>query len=156
MAHTTFEQDIFIAAPPEIVRAQLAKLMTDVKEMHPFVIATQHVKTTTAPDGTPVQHYLVRDRMKLGLWTIAFTYRVDMTISADGKLTSNAYQSPGIHLYNITWCELEGQGTRIREYIEITAPRLLMKLTYKGAATAHKELFANLKERIEKEHISAR
>ena len=149
MAHTIFEQDMFIAAPPEIVQAQLARLMTDIKEMHPFVIATQHVKTTTSPDGMPVQHYRVRDRMKLGFWKIEFTYRVDMTVSANGKLTSNAYQSPGIHLYNMTWCEPERQGTRVREYIEITAPLLLMNPTYKGAVSAHKELFVKFKARVE-------
>lgn len=149
MAQTTFEQDIFIAASPERVREQLMQLMNNIKEMHPFVIATQHVKTTTAPDGTPMQHYLVRDRIKIGPWPMEFTYRVDMAVNNDGKFVSNAYQSPGVHLYTITWCEAASQETVVHEYIEITAPWLLMGLTYKGATTAHKELFARLKERVE-------
>ncbi|MGH2479716.1 MAG: hypothetical protein ACRDHW_08690, partial [Ktedonobacteraceae bacterium] len=62
---------------------------------------------------------------------------------------SNAYQVPGIHLYNITWCEAESNGTRVRERIEITAPRFLMKITSQGAITAHKEMLERLKERVE-------
>ncbi len=149
MAHTVLEQDIAIAASPEIVRAQLAQLMSNLKDLHPFVIAVQSVKTTTGSDGRPVQHYRVRDRIKLGPRIIEFTYRVDITVSAQGTLVSNAYQVPGIHLYNMTWCEAEGSGTRVRERIEITAPRLLMKITSQGAITAHKEMLQRLKERAE-------
>lgn len=153
MALTTFDQSILIAAPYEVVQEHLATLMTSVAEMHPFVVWTRHTQTTTAPDGTKVDHYLVRDRMKLGPITIAFTYKVDMNVSTTRQLHSNAYQSPGIHLYNHTWCEPEEDGTRVREHIDITAPRLLMKTTYEGAVTAHKEMFANLKAKIEQEQI---
>jgi len=155
MARTTFEQDMFISAPCERVRTHVATLMTRIEELHPFVIAAQHVKTTTAPDGSAIEHYRVRDRMKLGPFSITFTYRVEMSVSAEGRLVSNAYQSPGIHLFNTTWCEPEGQGTRVREHIEITAPRLLMNITYNGAASAHQELFKKLKARIEQENLPA-
>ncbi|HLI69861.1 MAG TPA: SRPBCC family protein [Ktedonobacteraceae bacterium] len=156
MARTTFDQDIFVAASPTIVRERLIKLMTDVTELHPFVIWTRHIRTTAAADGAPVEHYLVRDRMKLGPFTLAFTYRVEMTASAEGKLVSHAYQSPGIHLFNTTWCEPTANGTLIREHIDITAPCLLMKTTYKGAATAHKEMLARLKEAAEQAQTLAR
>jgi flavorubredoxin len=66
MARTTFDQDIFVAAPPTITRERLAKLMTTLTEMHPLVVWARYVQTTTSPDGTPVDHYLVRDHMKLG------------------------------------------------------------------------------------------
>jgi hypothetical protein len=154
MASALFEQDIFIAAPYGVVQKYLAKLMTDVASMHPFVVWTRHVQTTQAPDGARIDHYLVRDRMKLGPFTLAFTYKVDMCVTATGKLVSNAYQSPGIHLYNQTWCEPEAVGTRVRESIEITAPRWLMRTTYDGAVKAHKEMFVKLKERIEREQAT--
>ena len=151
MAQATLEQDIFVAAPYETVQEHLQKLMTNIAEMHPFVVWTRHVQTTTAADGTKIDHYLVRDRMKLGPFPIAFTYKVDMNVTVDGQLVSNAYQSPGIHLYNHTWCEREENGTRVREHIDITAPRLLMQTTVAGAENAHKELFANLKAKIEQQ-----
>lgn len=149
MAHTTFEQDMLIAAPCEVVQAHLTNLMTNITEMHPFVIWTRHVKTANAPDGTKIEHYLVHDRMKLGLLTLAFTYKVDLNVTATGRLVSNAYQSPGIHLYNQTWCAASEDGTRVYEHIDITAPRWLLKTTCAGAATAHKEMFERLKASIE-------
>ncbi len=155
MAHTTFEQDIFIAATPEAVRAELAHLMTNVAELHPFVLWTRLVKTEDAPDGSKIEYYEVRDRMKLGPFPIAFTYKVDMNVTPTGQLISNAYQSPGIHLYNQTRFEPENGGTRVREHIKITAPALLMKTTYDGAAVAHKEMFEKLKEKLEKAQAPA-
>ncbi|HEX7733861.1 MAG TPA: SRPBCC family protein [Ktedonobacteraceae bacterium] len=149
MALTTFEQDIFIAASPDVVRQELAHLMTNVAELHPFVIWTKLVKTETAPDGSKIDYYEVRDRMKLGPFTIAFTYKVDMNVTPAGELHSNAYQSPGIHLMNRTWFVAENGGTRVREHIDITAPGWLMKTTYNGAEIAHKEMFAKLKEKLE-------
>lgn len=113
--------------------------MTDVTEMHPFVVWTRHVKTTTAADGSKIDHYLVHDRMKLGPFPLEFTYKVDMHVNVAGQLVSNAYQVPGIHLYNQTSCEPSENGTRVSERIEITAPRWLLKTTYEGVATAHKE-----------------
>ena len=154
MAHTTFDQDILIAAPYGTVQEYLAKLMTNITEMHPFVVWTRHLETITAPDGAKIDYYLVHDRMKLGPFPVAFTYKVDMSVTTTGQLVSNAYQSPGIHLYNQTWCESENSGTRVRERIEITAPGWLMKTTYQGAVTAHKEMFAQLKEKIEQAHVS--
>lgn len=155
MAHTTFTQDIFIAAPYAVVRERLARLMTDVTEVHPFVMWTRHVKSEHAADGAQTDYYLVHDRMKLGPFPIQFTYKVDMTVTATGQLVSNAYQSPGIHLHNTTWCEPEDNGTRVREHIEITAPALLMKTTYKGAADSHIEMFEKLRTSIEKEQTPA-
>lgn len=149
MAHSTFKQDIFIAAPHEIVQKQVALLMTNITETQPFVIWSRHLQTTIAEDGARVDHYRVRDRMKWGPFTIAFTYKVDMRATAEGKLISHAHQPPGVHLYNQTWCEPDGDGTRVREHIEITAPRFLMKMTCKAIATAHAELFENLKKRAE-------
>ena len=150
MAHTTFDQVIPVTAPFEMVRERLAGLMTNIEELHPLVIWTRHIATTSAPDGTKTDYYRVHDRMKLGPFPVAFTYKVDMTVTLDGRLLFHAYQSPGIHLAATTWCEPAEEGTLIREYVEITAPRPLLKTTYQGALSAHKELFAKLKEQIER------
>ena len=74
-----------------------------------------------------------------------------MMVSTDGKLISHAYQSPGIHLVNMTWCEEEGQGSHIYEHIDITAPKLLLKIVYQGAAVAHRQMFTRLKQLAEQE-----
>ena len=152
MAQTTFDQDMFIAAAPAVVQARLTHLMTNIAGLQPFVIWSRHVQTTTTADGECVEQYCVREHVKLGPFgrvVLPITVKVDMCVTTAGRLVSNAYQSPGIHLYNHTWCEPEGRGTRVYEHIEITAPRLLLKTTYTGAAAAHHEMFARLKARIE-------
>ena len=154
MAHTTFDQDIFVVASPAVVQEHLTQLMTNISGMQPFVIWSRHVQTTTTADGERVDHYRVREHVKLGLVVLPITVKVDMCVTTTGRLVSNAYQSPGIHLYNHTWCEPEGIGTRVCEHIEITAPRLLLKTTYQGAASAHKEMFARIKARIEQGRVS--
>jgi hypothetical protein len=154
MAHTTFDREMFIAASPAVVQEQLAQLMTNISGMQPFVAWSRHVQTTTTADGESVDHYRVREHVKLGRFVLPITVKVDMCVTTTGRLVSNAYQSPGIHLYNHTWCEPEGAGTRVYEHIEITAPRLLLKTTYHGAASAHQEMFARLKERIEQAPLS--
>lgn len=154
MAHTTFDQDVFIAASPAVVQEYLTQLMTNISGMQPFVIWSRHVRTTTTSDGERVDHYRVREHVKLGLVVLPITVKVDMCVTTTGRLVSNAYQSPGIHLHNHTWCEPEGRGTRVCEHIEITAPRLLLKTTYSGAASAHKEMFARFKARVEQGLVS--
>ncbi|MGZ3636634.1 MAG: SRPBCC family protein [Ktedonobacterales bacterium] len=149
MAHTTFDQAIYIAAAPAVVQEHLTHLMTNISGLQPFVIWSRHVQTITTADGERVDHYRVREHVKLGSAVLPITVKVDMCVTATGRLVSNAYQSPGIHLYNHTWCEPEGEGTRVCEHIEITAPRLLLKTTYNGAAAAHQEMFARLKAHIE-------
>src|SRR5579859_7803872 len=154
MAMTTFEQNIFVAASPEVVREELAHLMTNFAELHPFVVWARLVRTETAPDGSKIAYYQVRDRMKLGPFTVAFTYKVYMNVTPTGQLRSHAYQSPGIHLYNQTSFVPENDGTRVLERIAITAPSWLMKTTYNGAAISHREMFARLKEKLEKAQSS--
>jgi hypothetical protein len=154
MAHTTFDQDMFIAASLAVVQEQLVQLMTNISGLQPFVVWSRHVQTTTTADGESVDHYRVREHVKLGLFVFPITVKVDTCVTTSKRLVSNAYQSPGIHLYNHTWCEPESAGTRVYEHIEITAPRLLLKTTYEGAAFAHKEMFSRLKERIEQASLS--
>lgn len=148
MAFATFVQDISITAAPEIVRGLLAE-MNNRSEMHPLIVQIQHINTTTAPDGTQVEAYRIRDRMKLGIFTIRFTYRANMSVNADGDIVSDAYQWPGVHLHTIITYRAEGSGSHIREHIEITAPRLLMKTTYDAAVSSHQKMMANLKKSAE-------
>ena len=111
------------------------------------------VKTTARPDGVKIDHYLISDRMKLGPFTTQFTYRVEMSNRPTGEIISDAYQKPGIHLHNTTLCLSEGNGTRVRERVEISAPGLLIQTVHKEGLAAHQQMFATLKEVLESRHI---
>lgn len=148
MVYAAFEQDVFIAAPPETVRGFLAKT-TNLSEIHPYIVQIQHLNRTQAPDGVSVDYYRIRDCLKLGPLTLCITYRASASVNAAGELISDAYYSPGIHLHNVTICQEEGDGSRVKERIEIKAPSLLMKTTYERAFFSHAEMIANLKHMLE-------
>jgi hypothetical protein len=154
MAHSVFEVDTFIEVPPIRVRSFLSTLDNQM-QIHPLITQIQQTEITDRPDGLKVNHYRIRDRMKLGPFTIRFTYRVEMIVKPTGEIVSDAYQSPGIHLQNTTWCMAEGSGTRLRELVEIYAPGLLIQTVHQNGLAAHKKMFANLKKILEDTHVPA-
>ncbi|HEX4203692.1 MAG TPA: SRPBCC family protein [Ktedonobacteraceae bacterium] len=145
MSQASFEQDICIDAAPEKVSAFLSTLDNHT-QIHPLIIGIQHTQTSTAPDGTAINHYTVRDRMKQGPFLMTFSYRVEMSINVQGVIVYDAHQFPRIYLHNTMQCLPEGSGTRLKERVEITAPGLLMKTVYTQALSSHKEMFEKLKE----------
>ncbi|GHO83183.1 SRPBCC family protein [Dictyobacter formicarum] len=150
MAQSSFEQDIFIQASPEKVKAFLSTL-DNHRQIHPLIVNIQHTHTSTAPDGTTINHYVIRDRMKQGPFLMTFSYRVKMNINTLGIIVYDAHQSPGIYLHNTTQCLPEGSGTRVKERVEITSPGLLAKTVYTQARASHQDMFINLKKLLEEE-----
>lgn len=150
MAQSSFEQDIFIQASPEKVKGFLSTL-DNHPQIHPLIVDIRHTHTGTAPDGTTIKHYVIRDRMKQGPFLMTFSYRVEMSINAQGIIIYDAHQSPGIYLHNTTQCLPEGSGTRVKERVEITSPGLLAKTVYTQALASHQKMFIQLKKLLEGE-----
>lgn len=148
MAHSSFTIDTFIQASPDALRRFLAPLDNHTK-IHPLIISIQQDGTMTSNDGTILQRYRITDRMKLGPFTIQFTYRVTNRLGPSGEIIYEAFQSPRIHLYNTTFLQPEGDGTRLREDVQIDAPAILLQTVYKGAIQSHQEMFARLKTLFE-------
>ena len=144
MAHSSFTLDTFIQTPPEALRSFLASLDNHPK-IHPLIISVQHADPIMSADGTELQCYRITDRMKLGPFTLHFTYRVTNRVGQAGEIIYEAFQSPHIHLYNTTFLLPESNGTRLKEDVQIDAPVILMKTVYKGALQSHREMFARLK-----------
>lgn len=149
MSVTTFAQAITIAADPAVVAAAFASYSEHPK-MHPLIVAVRHIATEVAPNGTPLERYLITDRVPLGPLRIKATYVATIYTAADGALISDAYQSPGIHLHNVTRCLAAGLETRVEETITITAPALLSGFVTRQAAISHERLLANLKVFLER------
>ncbi|GCE03387.1 SRPBCC family protein [Dictyobacter aurantiacus] len=151
MAHSSFEQDIFIHASPEEVKTFLSTLDNHT-QIHPLIVNIRHTHTSTAQDGTTIDHYIIRDRMKQGPFLMTFSYRVEMSINAQGTIVYDAHQTPGIYLHNTTQCLAEGDGTRVKERVEITSPGLLAKTVYTQALASHQEMFIKLKQLLEERY----
>jgi hypothetical protein len=148
MTQTYFEQDIFVEAAPETARAFLASLQNHAK-IHPLIVAIQPLGESKTPDGLVVGHYAIRDRMRLGPFTMRFTYRVNQWLDAEGNWLSEAFQFPRITLRNTTRFLPEGSGTRLKEEIYIEAPRWLSTFVLQQARESHRHMLLNLKKQLE-------
>lgn len=148
MAQRYFEQDIFVEAAPETARVFLASLQNHAK-IHPLIIAVQSLGESKTPDGLVVGHYNIRDRMRLGPFTLRFTYRVNQWLDAEGNWHSEAFQFPRITLRNTTRFLPEGSGTRLKEEVRIDAPRLLSSFVFQQARESHRQMLLNLKKQLE-------
>jgi ligand-binding SRPBCC domain-containing protein len=148
MTQTYFEQDIFIEAPPERVRAFLAAL-TNHARIHPLIVTIDALGTTKTSDGIEIGHYKIRDRMRLGPFNLTFTYRVNQWLDAQGNWLSEAFQFPRIILRNTTHFLPEGSGTRLKEEIRIDTPRLLARFVFRQAHDSHHQMLLNLKKLLE-------
>ncbi len=148
MAHAAFEQTIFIDASPDLAQDFLASMKNHPK-IHPLIVSITPLAPTTDPDGTTVQHYRIRDRMRLGPFRIAFNYPATTRLGGPGELKLEALQFPRIRLRNITRFVAEGAGTRVSEDVQIEAPRLLMGTVLREARQSHQQMLANLKKQLE-------
>lgn len=148
MTQTYFEQDIFIDTTPETARAFLASLQNHAK-IHPLIVTVQSLGESKTPDGLVVGHYNIRDRMRLGPFTVRFTYRVHQWLDAEGNWLSEAFQFPRITLRNTTRFLPEGSGTRLKEEVRIDAPRWLSAFVFRQAWESHRQMLLNLKKQLE-------
>ncbi|GHO46839.1 SRPBCC family protein [Ktedonospora formicarum] len=155
MAHASFDLETFIGVPPEKVTSFLSTLSNHT-QIHPLIVKITHMKSTVAADGSHVNHYKITDRMKQGPFMTTFTYSVEMSINAKGQIVYDAHQSPGIFLHNVTTCIPEGNGTLVKERVEITAPGLLVKTVYKQGYASHQEMFTKLKALLEGTPITSK
>ncbi|MBF6159908.1 SRPBCC family protein [Nocardia cyriacigeorgica] len=139
MRHTAFEVSVVVPAEPDQVRDFLADLRQCAR-IHPLIIRV-HRLGERMPG---VDRYRIRDRMRLGPMSIAFSYLVETTRTPEGDIVSDAYQFPRIHLHNVTsFTPVEG-GTLVHEQVTITAPRFLVNMVRREGSRAHRVMLDNL------------
>ncbi|CQD07997.1 Polyketide cyclase / dehydrase and lipid transport [Mycobacterium europaeum] len=147
VAHSehTLTQDV--PAPPGEVRDFYVDL-DNIKIVHPLIVSVQTVSRSETPDGV-VHSYRVRDRIPLGPFTIANTYRATLRVPAAGDVLTEADQSPGVHLRGTVSFEPVPAGTRMTERIRIAAPRPLAPFTAREAVKAHIAMLAGIRRHFE-------
>jgi Polyketide cyclase / dehydrase and lipid transport len=147
VAHTeqTLSEDV--PAPPGDVRDFYVDL-DNIKLVHPLIVSVQATSRTETPDGY-LQGYQVVDRIPLGPFTMRITYRARLHVRADGVVTTEADQSPGVRLRGTVSFAPSDGGTRITERIRIAAPRPLAPLTTREAVKAHVEMLAGIRRHFE-------
>src|SRR5689334_21930405 len=106
---------------PEAVRAWYLDL-TNLRQVHPLIVAVRRVGTDLAADGTAITDYLVTDRMAVAGLRLRFTYRVRMSAPPDGPIATLARQAPRIRLVGEVAFTPAGDATAIREALTVHAP----------------------------------
>ncbi|OBF46278.1 polyketide cyclase / dehydrase and lipid transport [Mycobacterium sp. 852002-50816_SCH5313054-b] len=147
VVHTekTLSEDV--PAPPDAVRDFYVDL-DNIKLVHPLIVSVQATSRTETPDGY-LQGYRVVDRIPLGPFTMRITYRALLHVRAEGDVTTEADQSPGVRLRGTVSFAPNDGGTRITERIRIAAPRPLARLTTREAVKAHVEMLAGIRRHFE-------
>jgi ligand-binding SRPBCC domain-containing protein len=148
MATAQFQQEIIIQAPVEQVLGFMA-VMENHQQIHPLVVDIRLLNTTAAPDGVPIRHYAIRDRMRYRPFTLQFTYHTAFQVRPGAELILDAAQFPRIRLHNIVRFLPEGTSTCVTEQVNIQAPRLLMATVFEEAQRLHRDMLLNLKKCLE-------
>lgn len=144
MARGTLEHTADIAAPPDAVAAFLADLV-NYEAIHPMLVDVREI-----PGGTDgATRYLAPHRMRLYGIPIRFTCRVDLRADANGDIRTHTLQRPGIKMWSTMTVRPHGDGTRIHEQVDISAPRLLMTTVLRDGGRSHAEMWDNLRRHFE-------
>jgi Polyketide cyclase / dehydrase and lipid transport len=147
MAHAERTLSEQVPAPPDRVRDFYVDL-DNIKLVHPLIVSVQAMPRSETPDGYR-QSYRVVDRIPLGPFTIQITYQARLHVPADGDVTTEADQSPGVRLRGTVSFEPVDGGTRVTERIRIAAPRPLASMTTREAVKAHIEMLAGIRRHFE-------
>lgn len=139
--HTLSER---VPAPPTTVRDFYVDL-DNLKQLHPFLVDVEKTQRTTLPAGGYRQSYRVRERIPLGPTAITIRFSAELTVPADGPVTSVSRQFPRIVLNSTMSFDADGPGTRVVEHLTIAAPRPLAAFTVREGVEAHVKMLAGIR-----------
>jgi hypothetical protein len=139
----TFVTETSVSAPPEAVLAFLADLPAFFR-LNPLVIAVE---------PSPGDRYRVSDRLRFLGVPFTIHYQVH-AVHVAGGLDAEVWTAPATHLRNAIRVTPEGAGARVRESVQMTAPRILAGYALATARAAHRDLFARLKDAVEARGVS--
>ena len=132
-----------IPAPPAEVRAYYVDL-NNLATLHPLIVSVT-VIADTVTGGRRDTTYRIKDLVPLGVVRLPVTYTATMRVPAQGLVSSEANQSPGVRLRSTVSFDALAGGTRLTESLRISAPRPLLGLTVRRAVAAHTEMLDGLR-----------
>jgi len=145
MKQGSFEHEIYIEAAPKKISDFLADLNNQGR-IHPLIINVREEKP--APAGI-LRRYFITDQLVWGPFHFKITYRADVFKVSEAEMLTEAYQSPGTYITNLTTFTAEGTGTRLHETVTLKSPDLLFGYAFAQADTSHAELVKKIKRTIE-------
>ena len=144
MKQGTFEKQIFIQSDVKTVVGVVANYNQHHK-IHPLIVKVE--QTQDAPAG--VQRFFITDQLQWGPFKFKIKYRADIISVTQDTVHTEAFQSPGTYVTNITKVTPAQSGVTLHETITLKAPDLLFGYAFQQAQTAHEEMLKRIKHFIE-------
>lgn len=149
MARASFMLATYAPVEPAFALAFLSDL-SNHHDLHPFLVRADIVATYHNAQGQQVRQYRIIERPRLGPLRYTISFRADLTIVDESSYASEVWAALGTRLRNRMECAAEGAGTRIRETVEVEAPRLTLSYVRRQAHAAHARTLRLLPEVLEK------
>jgi hypothetical protein len=144
MKQGSFNKEIFIKADAVTVM----KVISDYSQhhiIHPLIVKVE--KADNTPKG--VKRYFITDSLQWGQFKFKIKYRADILSVTNDTVHTEAYQSPGTYIKNVTKVLPTPDGVRLHETITMRAPNLLFNFAFSQAETAHGEMLERIKNFVE-------
>ena len=144
MKTRSFEREIFIKSDASTVIDVIADYSQHPK-IHPLIIKVERAKEE--PAG--VKRYFITDSLKWGPFKFKIKYRADIISVTEDTVHTEAYQSPGTFVTNLTKITPQGSGVLLHETITMRAPDMLFEYAFQQAKAAHTEMLERIKGFVE-------
>lgn len=144
MKQGSFSKEIFIKADAQTVINVIADYSQHHK-IHPLIVKVE--EATDVPKG--VKRFFITDSLQWGPFKFKIKYQADILSVTHDTVHTQAYQSPGTYVTNMTKVTPEGDGVRLHEVITMKAPDLLFAYAFSQAETAHSEMLQRIKSYME-------
>ena len=144
MKQGTFEKQIFIQSDVKTVVGVVANYNQHHK-IHPLIVKVEQAQD--APAG--VQRFFITDQLQWGPFKFKIKYRADIISVTQDTVHTEAFQSPGTYVTNITKVTPAQTGVTLHETITLKTPNLLFGYAFQQAQTAHEEMLKRIKRFIE-------
>ncbi len=145
MKQGTFEKEIFIQSDAMTVINVIADYSNHHK-IHPLIIKVERAKDEPAD----IRRYFITDSLQWGPIKFKIKYQADIIAVTDDTVHTEAFQSPGTTVTNVTKIMPKDNGVLLHETITMQAPDLLFGYAFQQAETAHTEMLKRIKTFIEK------
>ena len=144
MKQGAFEKEIFIKSDAKTVINLIADYSQHHK-IHPLIQKVERSKDE--PAG--VKRYFITDSLQWGPFKFKIVYRADIIAVTEDTVHTEAYQSPGTYVTNLTKITPKDDGVVLHETITMKAPDMLFGYAFKQAEAAHEEMLKRIKAFIE-------
>ncbi len=144
MQQGTFEKESFIQSDVATVINVIVDYSSHHK-IHPLIIKVERARDE--PAG--VRRYFITDSLQWGPFKFKIKYQADIIAVTEDTVHTEAYQSPGTYVTNVTEVTPRDNGVLLHETITMKAPDMLFSYAFQQANTAHAEMLKRIKKFVE-------